>query len=265
MKTITLTGGGSGVSELLPELSKVSDFEVTAIVPTFDSGGSTGRLREKMQLPAVGDFRKIASSLAEKPAADLLESRLENGHAVGNLALAFLVEKYGFEAAIKKYSELLGIAKNQILPISTDSADLVIELENGEKIVGEHLCDTPPKKLAKQKVRQISLDQKIKLFPKVADQLQKSDLIVVGPGSLFGSLLANFCVPGFAEAFARSKAKKVFVAPGSPEWGYRDESPTEIAARFEVEFDEIFTPPKNSAVTRWQPKMLATKIQKLLA
>lgn len=257
MKKILLIGGGSGVAELLAELKKDKKLKVSAIISTFDSGGSTGRLREKLGIPAVGDLRKVFSAGSEKAIASLLEKRLDNSHTIGNLILAYLVKTNGFEKAIKIYRELTS-ANSEIIPVSLDSADLIGVLENGQQIRSEAKFDSPPKKLTKLRVKSLRLTPQPKLNPDVAKALRSADLIIVGPGSLFGSLLAHFAVPNFRETFKKSKAKKILVLNATREFGCRGESLGEIITRFPVKFDVVLKAKKN--VGRWNPKLLIKKI-----
>lgn len=264
MKRITLVGGGSGTAELLRAFQDVRGVDVRAIVTTFDSGGSTGVLRKTFRISAVGDIRNAVSATLPKEYADALEMRLpeclpagRQGHAVGNLALAFLTKKMGFDAAIRAY------AGEKIIPVSLDAAQLIATLDDGTRLIGEHLLDDPPKNIAKQKVVDIALRPKASLHAAAKRALLEADLIVVGPGSLFGSVLVHFAVEGFTAAFERSHAKKVFVANGTRrEFGYVGESVEEMADRFGVEFDELLEPAR---VGRWDAKLLAAELMHIVA
>jgi uncharacterized cofD-like protein len=253
MQKIVLIGGGSGISPLLTELSSKKDVEVSAVVTVFDNGGSSGILRKKFGIPAVGDFRKCVSATAGLIAKSF-EQR-DGKHAFGNLILADLIREEGVTEAFEMFAKF-GAAK--VFPVSFSSSQLVGKLESGEKIIGEEKFDHPPKRLAKSKIVSISLQPKAKLNPEVERLLKKADKIVVGPGSLFGSLLVNFEVIGFRQAFGRSKAKKTLVMNAKQEFGCRGESEVEIVERFGVEFDEILIPPKNSK--QWRSVLLSRKI-----
>ncbi len=257
MKNIVLVGGGTGISELLPELLKQKKFQISAIISVFDSGGSTGRLRNKFKIPAVGDLRKVCSAASSMEVSRVLEKRLPNNHAVGNLALTFLTQQYGFKKALEIYNKFTQ-AKLDVLPVSYEVADLVIKLANGKQLVGEHYLDTPPRQSAQQRVVDLKLTKKVTLNPAAKKLILKADLIVVGPGSLLGSLLPHFLVSGFAVAFKQSKAQKIFISPAMPEWGYRGEAAREMAERFPVAFDTIL----KTTGQRWQPHALASEIIK---
>lgn len=256
MLKIVLIGGGTGVSELLAAFQKVRGSEVVAVTTVFDNGGSSGVLRKKFGIPAVGDFRKCVSATAG-PIGKFFEKRLPDGHALGNLALLDLIRELGFEKATKAFAKT-GVAK--VLPVSFSNSQLLGRTENGKIIHGEEQFDYPPKNLAKQKVESIKLQPKAKLNPEVKKVLRQADKIVVGPGSLFGSLLVHFAVNEFTAALRRSQARKIIVLPAVREFGYRGERSAEIAARFPVKFDQILQSTKSSK--KWNPASLVRKIVK---
>lgn len=252
MQKIILIGGGSGISPLLAELSKRKDVEVSAIVTVFDNGGSSGLLRQQFGIPAVGDFRKCVSATAGL-IAEFFEKR--NGkHAFGNLILADLIRENSLQEAFGIFADF---AEARVLPVSFSNSQLVGKLESGEEIRGEEKFDHPPKKFAKQKITKISLQPKASLNPKVAKLLQQADKIVVGPGSLFGSLLVHFEVSDFRQAFQKSSAKKILVRNSTSEFGCRGENSAEIQKRFGVMFDEVLLPQKSK---RWNNRQLVQMI-----
>jgi uncharacterized cofD-like protein len=237
MKHIVLIGGGSGLAPLLAELAASPAAETTAIVSTFDSGGSTGRLRAQYpELPAVGDLRRVWSTTVAPELAAELERRNAAGHPVGNLLLAELALRDGFGKACR---QLLG---PRILPVSLDSADLVSYFSELPELVGEHQLDAPPAAYRHASVTALGLTQTARLYAPVKTALATADLLVVGPGSLLGSLLPHFLVRGFAEAFAASPAHKVLVLPAKTEFGYRHDTRAQQIARFPVQFDTVLAP-----------------------
>lgn len=256
MQKIVLVGGGTSVSELLSEFQKNRNFRASAIVTVFDDGGSTGKLRRHLKIPAVGDLRKCFSAMAKKDMASLFEYRNREGHAIGNLILAFLAQKYGFQKAIKIYTESLGLDE-KVIPVSFAEAVLIGEMEGGSKIHGEHWFDAPPKKLVDKKIKSIKLSPSVKINPQVKQAFSTADKIVVGPGSLFGSLLVHFQVKGFREMFVKSKAKKILVLNNRREFGYKKEKYSEIIQRFPVDFDEVIYP---KGYQPWKPNTLIKKI-----
>ena len=151
MQKIVLIGGGSGVSELLPELLCKKNIEVAAVISVFDDGKSTGRLRKAFQIPAVGDLRKCFSAASNLP---FLEARLPNQHAVGNLILASLAAKHGFAKAVETYTKMLQ-PKAQILPVSFSASTLIAEFEGGGKLRGESHLDNPPKNFSSKRIKKL--------------------------------------------------------------------------------------------------------------
>lgn len=250
-KHILLIGGGSGTAELLRAFGRVRGVVVSALVTTFDDGGSSGCLRRTLKIPAVGDLRKVVSAVLPSEHADALETRLPSGHAIGNLALAFLARQYGFAKAIESY------AGAHVVPTSYDRATLVAKLQNGKMLAGEHFLDAPPPQFADQKVASLALRPRAVLAPAAAQKLAAADVIVVGPGSLLGSLLPHFAVEGFAAAFRASRATKIFVPPGRTEFGYRGESIAEMTARFPIMFDIVLSPQVGA---RWDAARLVRRL-----
>ena len=249
MQKIVLIGGGSGISQLLAALFKKKNVEVSAVVTVFDNGGSSGILRKKFGIPAVGDFRKCVSATAGAM-AQFFEKR-ERGHAFGNLIFADLICEKGVKKTFEIFADF-GEAK--ILPVSFSASQLVGELEGGEEIRGEEKFDHPLKKFAKKKITKILLQPKASLNPEVRKLLRQADKIVVGPGSLFGSLLVNFEVAGFRAAFEKSSAKKILARNAMKEFGCGGESEEEILKRFGVKFDKVLSP------QNWDLRELAKKI-----
>jgi uncharacterized cofD-like protein len=222
-------GGGTGLSNLLcglkhylgaPEVVSSRGFggytleDLTAIVSVADDGGSSGRLREEFDILAPGDIRNCMVGLAddEKLLTRLFRYRFPGegalgGHNVGNLLLTALTSVTGnFLEAIRCSSELLGI-KARILPSTLAKVGLVAELDDGTIIRGQH-------KITKgvRPISRLRLDPSDCLPLKDAlEAIEEADLIVIGPGSLFTSLIPNLLVKGIPEAIMRSPAKKLFV------------------------------------------------------
>ncbi len=209
---ITAVGGGKGLSLLLRGL-KEFDIDLSAVVTVFDSGGSSGRLREELDIVAVGDLRRCIASLSPLDAV-WLEERFEKGnlkgHAIGNIMLASLIKSFGSaDKAVEAASRLFSV-KGRILPVSLDTATLCAKLENGNVIRGEANIDKPKNK-GILKIREIFLDPKAKMFSEAAEALKNADMIVIGPGDLYTSVIPNMLVEGFADAVKKSEAKKIYV------------------------------------------------------
>ncbi len=220
---IVTIGGGNGLSTLLSGLKRFVNAnklepvwieKLSAIVAVSDDGGSSGRLRDELQMLPPGDIRNCMVALSED---SLLLSRLFKhrfrgkgelgGHSFGNLFLAALTEITGdFAEAVKLSSEILA-SKGHIYPATMEDVRLVAELEDGELIYGE----TNIGKMGNQ-IKNLRLEpEQCHPLPEAIDAIYEADIITIGPGSLFTSLLPPILVKGVTEAIANSCAVKVFI------------------------------------------------------
>ncbi len=217
-KKIIAIGGGTGLSTLLRGLKKYANIiNITAIVTMMDDGGSSGRLKAEFGSLPPGDIRNCILALTDKE--DILTKIFNyrfpitkkkpyvGGHSLGNLLMLALADIYGgFEKAIKKISEILSI-KGKVLPITLQQAQLVAVLEDGKKSFGE----TKISKSQKPIKRLMLKPSKVLHYPEVIDELLTADMIVVGPGSLFTSILPNLIIEEVCDVVSKSHAKKVYV------------------------------------------------------
>lgn len=207
-------GGGTGLATLLKGAKTLRFASLTAVVTVTDDGGSSGRLRQEFGLPAPGDVRSCLVALAED---EELLTRLfafrfpgegpTGGHSLGNLFMIALAHLTGdFARAVRVAGEVLRV-RGQVLPTTHADVHLVAETADGRLVVGETAISAsgPPKRLALS-------PPDVEALPEVLDALRQADLVVLGPGSLFTSLVPNFLVRGVAAAVAESHALKVYVA-----------------------------------------------------
>ena len=211
---IVVIGGGTGLSVLLHGLKEQSS-NITAIVTVADDGGSSGRLREQFDILPPGDIRNclVALADAEPLMRDLFQFRFGNeselrGHSFGNLFITALSKVTGdFEKAIKESSKVLAI-RGRVIPSTFDKVQLVAEYQNGQKTKGET-------KIVEQRfpIRRISLDP-VNCQPSKEsfEAIDEADIIVLGPGSLYTSVIPNLLVKGMSERIARSKAPKIYIS-----------------------------------------------------
>jgi len=209
---VVAIGGGTGLSVVLAGLRNRAGH-ITAVVSMADDGGSSGKLRQELGLQPPGDLRKCLIALAdeEPQMQELLDYRFpENelgGHNFGNLFLTVLARIRGdFGAGVREANRILSV-RGQVLPSTLDRVFLVAEHEDGTKTTGQAL-------IAKTEKRIKRLELKPTPEPVAADikrAIEEADLIVLGPGSLYTSVLPNLMIEGLSEALAKSKAKKVFV------------------------------------------------------
>ena len=208
---VTAIGGGTGLSMLLRGLKKFP-VEITAVVSVTDEGGSSGTLRKELGIPPPGDVRNNIVALAkdEHLLGKLMNYRFENGsfkgHTIGNLMIAALTKMTGsFSSAIKILSEILAI-NGRVLPVSEDLVRLVAIFEDGSRVVGEMAIVEKRGRITK-----VELDRKTKALPEVLEALRESDMIILGPGSLYTSVITNLLVKGVIEAIQSSEAVLVYV------------------------------------------------------
>lgn len=219
-------GGGTGLSTLLqglkPFLSSESKpkIELTAIVTVTDDGKSSGRLRSEFAVLPPGDIRNCLVALADEnlPLTKLFRHRFPGdgsvgGHSLGNLVLLALNQMSGnFLAAIECASQMLGI-KARVLPSTLDQVDLVAGL-NGKSVKGQVAI-----KSQNTPIRELSLDPPdARALPAAVRAIQAADLITLGPGSLYTSVIANLLVKGIADAITHSSAKKLYICNAMTEF-----------------------------------------------
>lgn len=210
---IVAIGGGTGLSMLLRGIKKYTN-NVTAIVTVGDDGGSSGRLREEMGVLPPGDIRNCIAALAddEDMITELFQYRFKNGeglegHSFGNLFLTALCAITGdMFRAVKESSNVLNI-RGVVLPATLDDMKLAAEFEDGRIIHGE--SNIPE---AHGKIKRLFTEpEHCKALPEAITAIKEADLIILGPGSLYTSVIPNLLVDGIVEAITKSTAKKIYV------------------------------------------------------
>ena len=220
---VVAIGGGTGLSTLLkglrdyvvkpsPAGARIADL--TAVVTVTDDGGSSGRLRKELKILPPGDIRNciVALSEDEKLLSRLFRYRFEGdsalaGHSFGNLFLAALAGVTGdFAEAVKLSSEILA-TRGHIYPATTANVDLEAVMKDGSTVRGETNITASEQGIAE--LHMVPAD--VSPMQETLNALAQADLITIGPGSLFTSLIPNVLVHGIAEAIAQSPAVKVFV------------------------------------------------------
>jgi len=216
-KKFVVIGGGTGSFTVLKGLKKYTD-QISAVVNMFDSGGSTGKLRDEFGILPPGDVRRCLVALSadeDGTMRKLFDFRFGqngslNGHSFGNLLLTALTQITGSEVeAIKESAHILNI-KGTVLPVTIDNSNLCAVLENGQIIKGETNIDIP-KHDTKNHIESIFLEPEAYVFSEVVDAILQADVIVIGPGDLYTSVIPNLLVNGVPEAIKQSKAKKIYV------------------------------------------------------
>ena len=213
---ITAIGGGTGLSTMLRGLKKYTK-NLTAVVTVADDGGGSGVLRRDIGMPPPGDIRHCMESLANvEPIMErLLTYRFQEGslarQSVGNLILAALNGVTGsFEAAVAQMSQVLAIT-GRILPVTSADVQLEAVFENGARVVGESKISSFKKEQDCRIAHVALLPERPAALPAALQAIREADLILMGPGSLYTSVIPNLLVEGVVEAICRSEALKIYV------------------------------------------------------
>lgn len=239
---VVAIGGGTGLSVLLRGLKSL-DLDITAVVTVGDDGGSSGRLRRELGLLPPGDFRSCIASLADDEAlmTQLLQYRFGDGdlggHSLGNLLLAAMASVTGsFEQAVLETSRVLNI-RGRIMPSTLESVAVCAEVAAEQPGGGRARTVRGESKVgaAGAGIRRVWLEPEAPpAYPGAVAALLKADLVVLGPGSLYTSVLPNLLVPGIREALRASAALKVYVCNIAAQAGETDRySVVEHAAAIE--------------------------------
>jgi uncharacterized cofD-like protein len=256
LQKLVAIGGGTGLSTLLAGLKQLvgkNEDELwieslSAIVTVSDDGGSSGRLRDELQMLPPGDIRNCMIALSEDSnlISRLFRHRFRGqgelgGHSFGNLFLAALTEITGdFTEAIRLSSEVIA-SKGHIFPATLTDVRLVAELEDGSIVRGETQISA-----SKVPIRNLRLEPEECLpLPQALNAIRAADIITVGPGSLYTSILPNLLVAKVARVIGQSSATKIFVSnlmtqPGETD-GYNAREHLETVRKFapEIHFDFV--------------------------
>lgn len=231
MKVVAI-GGGTGLSNLLKGIKHLVPEELndlSAIVTVSDNGGSSGRIREELNIPAPGDIRNCITALAEDE--DILtevfkyrfsEGECLKGHSFGNLFLSVLTKITGsFLEAIETVSNILKI-KGKIIPSTTEIVDLAAKFSDGKIIKGETEITEYGKKLV-AKIEKIWLEPENVEAPEEAiEKILDAELIILGPGSLYTSIIPNLLVKDIREAIIKTDAYKLYICNVMTQYGETD-------------------------------------------
>lgn len=223
-QSVVVIGGGTGTHTILRGLKQFGDqIDLSAIVTMADSGGSTGRLRDEFgQLP-VGDVRMALTALAretdshEELVRQLFMHRFDRGsglegHNVGNLLLVALTDILGSEErAIEAAAQVLNV-QGAVIPVSTAQTHLVAHYSDGSEVVGEHEIDEPDASHAQCQIVQLSVTPPVPANPRALEAIMDAAVVVLGPGDLYTSILANCVVGDIARALQQTPAQLVYVA-----------------------------------------------------
>jgi uncharacterized cofD-like protein len=213
---IAVVGGGTGLSVLLRGMKK-EEYQLTAVVTVADDGGNSGTLREDLGMLPPGDVRSCLLALADEENAmqEILRYRFREGRLkgqnVGNLMIAALYDIYGsFEEAVARISDILKV-QGKVLPVANMEMQLGAELFNGNLVLGES-------QIARVALAEASPIQRLFLTPPDAAASEAAcravltaDAVLIGPGSLYTSILPNFLLENLSEALANAKGRRIYI------------------------------------------------------
>ena len=214
---VAVIGGGHGLSNMLRGLKRYTE-NISAIVTVADDGGGSGMLRQDLGMPPPGDIRNCLEALAntEPLMSELMHYRFTEGslagQSFGNLFLAALNGiSTSFDAAVSRMSQVLAIT-GRVLPVTTADVQLEAEFENGASVVGESKIFYCKKKEDCRITKVRLIPEHPRALPEAVEAIREADMIVLGPGSLYTSIIPNLLVDGIVEAILQSGALKVYVA-----------------------------------------------------
>lgn len=267
---IVAIGGGTGLSTLLRGIKKITN-NITAVVTVGDDGGSSGRLREQMGVLPPGDIRNCIAALADDDdtVTKLFQYRFKTGeglegHSFGNLFITAMTAICGdMVSAIKESSKVL-LIRGRVLPATCDDMKLYAKMEDDSIVKGE--SNIPE---AGKKIMQLCCEpENCKPTPDVVEAILGADLIIIGPGSLYTSIISNFLVKDITRAVWHSKAKKIYVCNAMTQVGETDNYSVSdhVKTIFDhVRLDDIDDSNKNFfdavLVNNQMPKNLAEKYE----
>lgn len=228
---IVVIGGGTGTYTILSGLKKYPNLDISVIVSMMDSGGSNRVIRDEFGLLPTSDLRQCILALSSDNSDEILRKLFNyrftqgtgiSGMTYGNLFMAALTDIMGSQKdAIKQTSKILDV-KGNIIPVTFDNSNLVATYDNGIQVLGEHFIDEPTKKTIFHKITNLEVFPSAKGNPDAIYAIKNADLVILGPGDLFTSILCNVVVSGISEAIKKTKAKRLFVMNIMTRFGQTD-------------------------------------------
>lgn len=218
-KKVVVIGGGTGTYTVLSGL-KAYPLDLSVIITMADSGGSNRILRDEFGLLPTSDIRQSIVALAADDSNEILRKLFTyrysqgtgiSGMTFGNLFMAALTDILGSqEKAIAETCQLLGV-RGQVIPVTYEPSNLVALYDDGKQVLGEHLIDEPETARGNHKIVELSIFPPVQANPIAQQAIAQADLIVLGPGDLYTSIISNLVVSGIAEAIAKFPAQVVYV------------------------------------------------------
>lgn len=224
MKKVVIIGGGTGLSVMLRGMKHIDDIQLSAIVTVADDGGSTGRIRDSYQIPAMGDIRHVMCAMAEEESifTDLMNYRFGGegdiaGHNLGNLLLLALSQTTGsFMEAIRTFSRVLKV-RGKIIPSTLEIVTLFAIMEDGTILRGE---DNIPK--FRNHIDRVFYQRDIKATKESLEAIREADLIIYGIGSLYTSIMPNLIIDEIRNELIANPCRKVYFCNAMSQPGETD-------------------------------------------
>ncbi|GAA6114957.1 gluconeogenesis factor YvcK family protein [Apilactobacillus apinorum] len=229
LKNVVVIGGGTGLPVILNNL-KDKDVNITSIVNVSDDGGSSGKLRKAANVVPPGDIRNVLASLSNLPQTelDLFQYRFKDnndflsGHSLGNLIITAMTEMKGdINVAVKLLSQMMDIT-GRIYPSTNQKLQLCAEFKDGSTMKGEYEITYADKQIKRVWVETDNPDNPPVANQEVIDAILEADQIVLGPGSLFTSILPNLMISNIGDAIVKSKAQVVYICNIMTQFGETD-------------------------------------------
>lgn len=226
MKNVVVIGGGTGLSAMMEGLKELEDVNLTAIISVADDGGSTGRIRDQYNVPAMGDIRHVLCAMAEDSNDSLFSSLMNyrfaghedvGGHQLGNLIFLALTEITGsFMGAVEAIGRVLKV-KGTILPVTLDNPVLYALMGDGTLVRGEKNIPN-----ISNSIEKVFYQQRITPYRKAVKAIEEADLIIYGIGSLYTSILPNVIIDGLPQAIYNNLCPKVYFCNAMSQPGETD-------------------------------------------
>jgi len=222
-KKVVVMGGGTGIFPVISALKQLN-VEICSIVAVSDSGGSTGRIRDEFGFPPVGDLRQSLAALAENAGENWIQKLLLyrfskgeglRGHNLGNLILTALQDMTGDTSKALEIAERVFRLEGSVIPVTGQNVNLKINYDDGSSAVGEHILDadqtSDSTELDPIKIKNVELVPPAVLNPLAKQAIQAADLIIIGPGDYYASLMAVLVPDGITDAFAETNGKIMYI------------------------------------------------------
>lgn len=231
-KKVVVIGGGTGTYTILLGLKKYKNLDLSVIVSMMDSGGSNRVIRDEFGLLPTSDIRQCIIALSSDDSDETLRKLFNyrfnagtgiTGMTFGNLFMAALSDIYQGDQgkAITETCEMFDV-KGKVIPVTFDDSHLVATYDNNVQVLGEHFIDEPSKKTIYHKITNLEVFPKAKANKDALKAIREADLIILGPGDLYTSVLCNVVVDDISGAIRKSHAKKVFVMNIMTRFGQTD-------------------------------------------